>query len=666
MTKTTTSLTFVAGANFVQGELVIDVANCTQLDSASGLQGLETGIAEAAGVSASYVEASIDCDSRLLEAVRRLAPRSVSYQITIPESDTSITAADVFQNIGAESTESMEAKLSSGINAAGVNVALSVISISTPSVEASTTTTTTTLYCPGTPPCGGASGTCTKYIDSSGGFWECSCAETYNDTDCSLRTCPDCQNGGTCAPGTQDADSIWGCECPGDRTGDRCEDPRCPGDCSNAGDCDTSTGTCQCFEGFSGDDCSSVPERMVPITNCIEVQLVFGLIGVQEDDVEEPKYDASFDLFKPATQEWLKQTCDSARQNVDLKVRDDVPCWILPYEVFVNAHGGTFPVEPPEMASLSLQAFMHEFRSAVAGYINGDVVTEEDEWIGRPYFVRLRMKINLESNGPTEVRTAMRQKWTEFVTNQNAAAPSGGTMLMVSSTWTELELESQVLASTATAFGGSMLTSLLAVAVFTQNMIIALYVCLNILLVVCMLSGFLLNIMAFEFGVVEAIGATIFVGMSVDYCLHLAHGYHEAPGKDSKAKMRHALIFMGPSIMGGALTTIAGTAFLLPCRMVLFNKLGWILLSNAIFSVVFTFGFLAPLLVVAGPTGVAGSIFCFPCLRHLAPSHGGGHDDTSVTVYSPRLATSSTDIPASPLHFGITIGKASDDEGPSI
>jgi len=323
-------------------------------------------------------------------------------------------------------------------------------------------------------------------------------------------------------------------------------------------------------------------------------------------------------------------------------------------------------VEPPEMASLSLQAFMHEFRSAVAGYINGDVVTEEDEWIGRPYFVRLRMKINLESNGPTEVRTAMRQKWTEFVTNQNAAAPSGGTMLMVSSTWTELELESQVLASTATAFGGSMLTSLLAVAVFTQNMIIALYVCLNILLVVCMLSGFLLNIMAFEFGVVEAIGATIFVGMSVDYCLHLAHGYHEAPGKDSKAKMRHALIFMGPSIMGGALTTIAGTAFLLPCRMVLFNKLGWILLSNAIFSVVFTFGFLAPLLVVAGPTGVAGSIFCFPCLRHLAPSHGGGHDDTSVTVYSPRLATSSTDIPASPLHFGITIGKASDDEGPSI
>lgn len=30
--------------------------------------------------------------------------------------------------------------------------------------------------------------------------------------------------------------------------------------------------------------------------------------------------------------------------------------------------------------------------------------------------------------------------------------------------------------------------------------------------------------MGYEFGAIEAVGAVIFVGMSVDYCLHLAHG----------------------------------------------------------------------------------------------------------------------------------------------
>ena len=31
----------------------------------------------------------------------------------------------------------------------------------------------------------------------------------------------------------------------------------CPGDCSNAGNCDTSTGKCSCVEGRHGLDCSS-------------------------------------------------------------------------------------------------------------------------------------------------------------------------------------------------------------------------------------------------------------------------------------------------------------------------------------------------------------------------------------------------------------------------
>lgn len=60
---------------------------------------------------------------------------------------------------------------------------------------------------------------------------------------------------------------------------------------------------------------------------------------------------------------------------------------------------------------------------------------------------------------------------------------------------------------------------------------------------------------------------------------------------------------LAPSIGLGALTTIAACAFLLPCRMILFRKLGWTLVLNASISLIFTYSFLAPLLLLAGPRG---------------------------------------------------------------
>ena len=134
-----------------------------------------------------------------------------------------------------------------------------------------------------------------------------------------------------------------------------------------------------------------------------------------------------------------------------------------------------------------------------------------------------------------------------------------GQAIMVSWVWTSMALEESVFSSTVLAFSLSLCTSLVAVALFTRDLVLAFYVCLNILLVVCVLSGCLLklrstemswgsarhqrsspscslslspnprNVLDYDFGVVEAIGATIFVGLSVDYCLHLAHGPPASP-----------------------------------------------------------------------------------------------------------------------------------------
>lgn len=63
---------------------------------------------------------------------------------------------------------------------------------------------------------------------------------------------------------------------------------------------------------------------------------------------------------------------------------------------------------------------------------------------------------------------------------------------MVSINWRSMELEDRVFASTITAFSLSLMTSLVAVTLFTRNVTLAFYVCCTILLVVCVLSGCLL------------------------------------------------------------------------------------------------------------------------------------------------------------------------------
>ncbi|CAE7850722.1 PTCHD2, partial [Symbiodinium necroappetens] len=80
-------------------------------------------------------------------------------------------------------------------------------------------------------------------------------------------------------------------------------------------------------------------------------------------------------------------------------------------------------------------------------------------------------------------------------------------------------------------------------------------------------------------------------------------------------KLQLTLVNLGPSILGGALTTAAATAFLLPCRILLFVKLGTMLVANTILSLLYTFVFLGPLLMILGPLEDAGSFLWL--FRHV-------------------------------------------------
>lgn len=186
---------------------------------------------------------------------------------------------------------------------------------------------------------------------------------------------------------------------------------------------------------------------------------------------------------------------------------------------------------------------------------------------------------------------------------------------MVSQTWTATDMEYSIMSKTLASLILSIGIAVACVVVFSQNVLIGLFVLLTILLEVCPLFGFLFGVMRYEFGAIEAIGVVTFVGMSVDYCLHLAHGYHVAEKMSRSEKLQLTLVNLGPSILGGALTTAAATAFLLPCRILLFVKLGTMLVANTILSLLYTFVFLGPLLMILGPLEDAGSFLWL--FRHV-------------------------------------------------
>ena len=89
----------------------------------------------------------------------------------------------------------------------------------------------------------------------------------------------------------------------------------------------------------------------------------------------------------------------------------------------------------------------------------------------------------------------------------------------------------------------------------------ALFLVLLTLIFLC-LGGLLFFIFNLPFGPVEALGVSIFIGLSANYSLHVVHAFHTSNKNDRQKKVEDAIFSVGSPIVASALSTIGGSIFL--------------------------------------------------------------------------------------------------------
>ena len=162
-----------------------------------------------------------------------------------------------------------------------------------------------------------------------------------------------------------------------------------------------------------------------------------------------------------------------------------------------------------------------------------------------------------------------------------------------------------------TAFTGILLGLLLALVVLTlasSNIIVGVAATATIGCIVVMVLG-MVYYAGWKIGVLESLNLTLVVGLSVDYVVHLAHAYVEAPPTNRTEKVHFALVNVGVSILSGALTSLGSSMFMLFAEIVFFFQFGLFMFSTIAFSCCFALILFPAIMSTIGPEGPHDNLY---------------------------------------------------------
>lgn len=221
------------------------------------------------------------------------------------------------------------------------------------------------------------------------------------------------------------------------------------------------------------------------------------------------------------------------------------------------------------------------------------------------------------------------------------------------------QAEQLIVGSTMVSLFISFGCVMFGVTLFTKSIHVALLVNLLVLCVILCLVFFMVVVMDWPIGPIEVLSVIVFVGFAVDYCLHISHKYimchigdvKEEISEDEDARdkskfmvqpsgrsrvsmvacdkavatskkplpkkevhllkknkgaerferTRYALQRMGAAVVGSGLTTLGSAAFLIPCMMLIFSKIGYVVVGVSLYAMCHALLPLPAVLMTMGP-----------------------------------------------------------------
>ena len=185
----------------------------------------------------------------------------------------------------------------------------------------------------------------------------------------------------------------------------------------------------------------------------------------------------------------------------------------------------------------------------------------------------------------------------------------------------------------------------------TLNILIAVFVLLELCGVVGCTLG-LTYLLGWELGMIESVSITVLVGLSVDYVVHFAVHYghvrvntndDDESGPTERQRRVHEVVSdMGPTVLGGAATSI-GASLVLVCTWIqFFYKFGIIFLFTILFSYLWAMFFFLPLMSFFGPEKEFLSLR--PFLAKIAPSWFGAQQNEGGEQYMDSVVDTSLEM----------------------
>merc|ERR1712159_718638 len=231
-----------------------------------------------------------------------------------------------------------------------------------------------------------------------------------------------------------------------------------------------------------------------------------------------------------------------------------------------------------------------------------------------PKFFTIDVKLIMQADSLYEDGVDLWETWEAYCNEWRATAPK---FLQNAFYFTDIrkgsgafhwfflqsKITSEAFIGMAMALGFASIVLLLA----TRNVVVA-------FCAIASISSIVASVMAFMFwlgwklGVLEALVLVMVIGLSVDYVVHMADAYLEAPAEDRLERTKFMLVRMGLAVVNGGITTIGAAGFMCACYITFFEKFGIVILATVFQSLVTALFFFSTMMALFGPQGSFGKI----------------------------------------------------------